>query len=140
VPGAPQNEELPQLPESVAEPLPVALGHVDHRRGHRDELVGLELRERSGPGLAYARRREEDRRGNAENRGEPREDGGARLLDAARLELRDRRPRDADAAGELGLGEMQPLAGGPDRECEGRPRGDFRDDRTLARCQHASGI
>jgi hypothetical protein len=113
---------------------------MDHRRGHRDELVCLELHERGGLGLADACRGQEECRGNAENRREPREDGGARLLDAARLELRDRCPRDADAACKLGLSEVQPLACGPDRECQGRPRGGFRDDRTLARCQRASGL
>jgi hypothetical protein len=121
VPRPSENEELPKLREPVAQPPAVALGHADHRRGHRDELVGLEIHERCGLGLADARRRKEQGRGDAEHRGEAREDGGTRLLDAAGLELCDRRARDTDAACELSLCEVQSLACGPYRERQGRP-------------------
>ena len=116
-----EDEELAQLRESVAQPSPVALGQADHRRGHRDELVGLQIDERRGLGLADARRRQEERSRDAEDRGEACEDGGPRLLDATRLELCDRSTRDADAACELSLSEVQSLARGSDRQREGWP-------------------
>ena len=116
-----QDEELPELGESVAEPAPVPIRQADHRRGHRDELVGLEVHERRGLSLTYARRREEERRGNAQDRREPREYGGAWLLDPTRLELGDRRARDTDTTSELGLSEVQSFARGPDRERQRRP-------------------
>jgi hypothetical protein len=116
-----QDEKLPKLRQAVAQPLAVTLSHANHRRGHRDELVGLDLDERRGLGLTDAGRGEEKRRGDAEHRGKTREDGGARLLDAARLELRDRGARDADATRELGLSEVQSLAPGADRERQRRP-------------------
>jgi hypothetical protein len=43
------------------------------------------------------------------------------LLNATRLELRDRGTRDADAARELSLSEVQSLARGSDRQREGWP-------------------
>ncbi len=130
---SPQNEKLPKLRQSVAEPLPVALGHTDHRGGHQNQLVRLEVDERGGLGFPDACRGEEERRGDPEHRGETREDGCAGLLDATSFELSDRRTRDTDAARELGLCEVQPLARGPDRERKGRSCHGFRDDRTLAR-------
>jgi hypothetical protein len=138
--GSPQDQELPKLGESVAEPFSVALGHADHRRGHRDELVGFQLDERSGLRLADARGREQEGRRDAQDSGEACEDGGPRLLDASRFELRYRGARDADPSGELGLCEVQSLARGSDRERQGRPRDGLRDDRTLARCQRASAL
>ena len=116
-----EHEELTKLRESVVQPSPVALGQADHRSGHRDELVGLQIHERRGLGLADARRREEERSRDAEHRGEASEDGGPRLLNATRLELRDRGTRDADAARELSLSEVQSLARGSDRQREGWP-------------------
>jgi hypothetical protein len=116
-----QDEKLLKLGETVAQPPPVAVGHADHRRGHRDELVGLKLDERCGLGLANAGRHEEQRRGDAEHRGEASEHGGTWLLDPARLELRDRRARDTDAARQLRLSEVQPLARGSNRQRQGRP-------------------
>ena len=74
-----------------------------------------------GLGLTYARRHEEQRRGNAKDRRETREYGGAWLLDATRLELGDGRARDTHPSGELGLSEVQSLARGPDRERQRRP-------------------
>lgn len=115
-----QDEKLLKLGESVAQPPPVPVGHPDHRRGHRDELVGLKLDERCGLGLANAGRDEEQRRGDAEHRGEACEHGGTRLLDAAGLKLRDRRARDTDAARQLSLSEVQSLARGSHRERQGR--------------------
>ena len=138
--GSPEDEELTKLGESVAEPFPVALGHAHHRRGHRDELVGFQLDKGSGLGLADPRRREKQRRGDAEHSGEACEDGGARLLDAAGLELRDGRARDTDASRKLGLREVQTFSRGSHREGQRRPRAGFRDDRTLARCQRASAL
>ena len=119
--GPPQDEELTKLDESVAQPPAVALGHADHRRGHRDELVGFQLHERCGLGLADARRREEQRRWDAEHGGQACEDGGTWLLDTTCLELRDRRARDTDSARELSLSEVQSLARGSHGEREGRP-------------------
>jgi len=116
-----QDEELPKLGEPVAEPAPVPLRQADHRRGHRDELVSLQVHERRSLGLAYARRREEERSGDTQDRRETREDGGAWLLDATRLELGDRRARDTDTTSELGLSEVQSFARGPDRERQRRP-------------------
>jgi hypothetical protein len=130
---SPQHEKLPKLRQSIAQPLPVAIGQADHRRGHRDQLVRLEVDELRCLGLADACRDEEERRGDPEYRGETCEHGCARLLNATRFELRDRRTRDADTARELGLCEVQTFACGPDREREGRPCCGFRDDRTLAR-------
>jgi hypothetical protein len=43
------------------------------------------------------------------------------LLDATRLELRDRRARDADAASELSLSKVQSLARGSHRQSQRRP-------------------
>jgi hypothetical protein len=43
------------------------------------------------------------------------------LLNATCLELRDRRPRNADPSGELSLSEVQVFARGPDRERQRRP-------------------
>jgi len=130
---SPQHQKLPKLRQSIAQPLPVAIGQADHRRGHRDQLVRLKVDERRCLGLADASRDEEECRGDPEDGGETSEHGRARLLNATRFELRDRRTRDADTARELGLGEVQTLACGPDREREGRPWHGFRDDRTLAR-------
>ncbi len=120
MPRPSEDEELPQLGKSVTQPLSVALGHADHRRGHRDQLVGLDPDKRSGLGLADARRREQERRGYSEHRGEAREDGGAWLLDAASFELSDRRSRDTDAASELSLSKVQSLA--RRSHCEGQRR------------------
>ena len=102
-------------------PAPVAIGETDHRRGHRDELVPLEVDERQRVCFADARGGEEQRGWDAENGREAREDRGARLLDTARLELGDPRARYPDPAGELGLREVQALARRSDREREGRP-------------------
>jgi hypothetical protein len=121
VAGLAQDEQIPKLGEPVMKPLPVALRQADHRRGHGDELVGLQVDERCGLGLPDARRSEEQCRGDPKYRREPREDGGAWLLDATRLELRYRRARNTDTTCELGLSEMQPFARGPDRERQGRP-------------------
>jgi hypothetical protein len=114
--GAPQEEELAELGEALAKPTAVALGHSDHRRRHRDELVGLELDQRCCLGLTDARRGEQQRRGDTEHRGETREDRGTRLLNATCLELRDRRARNAHTPGDFGLREVQTLARGTDRE------------------------
>jgi len=116
-----EDEKLPKLGEPVAEPTPVAVREADHRRGHRDELIGLQVHERCGLSFADARRREEERRGNPEHRRETCEYGGAWLLDATRLELGDRRARDTDAARQLRLSEVQLFARGPDRERQRRP-------------------
>ena len=116
-----QDEKLPKLGKPVAEPAPVPLRQADHRRGHRDELVGLKLYERRSLGLTHARRGEEERRRDAQDSGETREHGGTRLLDAAGLELGDRSARDADAARELSLSEVQFLARRSHRQCERRP-------------------
>jgi len=43
------------------------------------------------------------------------------LLDATRLELRDRRARDSNASGQLSLSEVQSLARGSHRQRQGRP-------------------
>ena len=129
----PQDEKLPKLCQSVAQPLPVAIGHADHRGGHRDELVRLEVDERRGFGFADACSREEKCRRDAKYRGKTGEHRGAGLLDTTCLELGDRGTRDTDTAGELGLGEVQLLACGPDRERQRGPCRRLRDDRNLAR-------
>ena len=67
MPRPSEDEELTKLRKSIAEPLPVALRHPDHRRGHGDELVGLQLHERRGLGLADACGCEQKRGRNAEH-------------------------------------------------------------------------
>jgi hypothetical protein len=51
---APEDDELAKLRKPVPQPSGVAVGHTDHRRGHREEFVGLEVDERCGLGLALA--------------------------------------------------------------------------------------
>jgi len=116
-----QDEKLPKLRKPVAQPAPVALREADHRRGHRDELVGLQIHERCGLRFAHPRRREKERCGNPEDGREAREYGGAWLLDATRFELGDGRARDTNSARQLRLSEMQFFARGPDRERQRRP-------------------
>jgi hypothetical protein len=119
--GVPQNEELAELGEALAKPAAVTLGHADHRRGHRDELVGLELNQGRCLGLTDTRRGEKQRGRDAEHRGETREDRGTRLLNATCLELRDRRARNAHTPGDFGLSEVQMLSRGTDRERKRSP-------------------
>jgi hypothetical protein len=118
--GVPQDEELAELGEALAKPAAVALGHSNHRRGHRDELVGLELDQRRCLGLTDSRRREKQRRRDTKHGGETGEDRGTRLLNATCLELSDRRARNAHTPSDFGLGEVQTLARGTDRERQRR--------------------
>jgi hypothetical protein len=49
---ASEDDELAKLPKPAPQPSAVAVGHTHHRRGHRDELVGLEVDEGCGFALA----------------------------------------------------------------------------------------
>ena len=145
-PRSPQHEKLAQLGETIAQPTPVLIGHPHHTRGHRDQVVALELRKCCRLDVSDAGCGKQDRHGYAEDRGKARKDRGPRLLDPSGLELCDRGARNTHALRELGLREVRALPGGAHRQRERRAiaRGGYVSDAitmsvkasTLTLCQY----
>src|SRR3989454_7994792 len=119
-PRWPRYEKRAELGETIAQPTPVLIGHPHHTRGHRDQVVALELREGGRLDVSDAGRGKQDRDGYAEDRGKARKDRGPRLLDPSGLELCDRGARNTHALRELGLREVRALPGGAHRQRERR--------------------
>src|SRR5437870_12198897 len=145
-PRSPQHAKLAQLGATIAQPTPVLIGHPHHTRGHRDQVVALELREGGRLDVSDAGRGKQDRDGYAEDRGKARKDRGPRLLDPSGFELCDRGARNTHALRELGLREGRALPGCAHRQRERRAiaRGGYVSDAitmsvkasTLTLCQY----
>jgi hypothetical protein len=92
-----------------AQPFALVARELRERARQDRDLIRLEAHEDFALG-GIPGGREESRGRETQCLAEPREHGGARLFDAAGLELGDGTARDADLLGELALREVKTLA------------------------------
>ena len=129
-PSAPDHQEIAQLQQARAQPLPFSARELRERSGEHSDLIRLDA-EHDLALRGIARGGEERRGGHAEHFRETREHRCAWLFDAPGFELGDRAPRYADTFREVGLREAHPLPSRAHQKREGlrrcRPAGHDRE-------------